>query len=226
MFRRELAAALGGAGVHHRRVGALDRLGREVALGDLVEPAVVVEGVVLGPQPLDDGEPFLGAGVAVLVAQHRAAEHVDLGLVPSGHDVERVAAARNMVDHGRLLGGDDRMVERDMRGGEHARLAGRGRHAGRPGIGLEARSLRIGGAAEAVPARDRHDRLELHLLGEPGERDRVGPGDVEPAVEVRHHAAAVEVGLERAELELAGAEGRIGLAPIPLPACTGNHGRF
>src|SRR5258708_13136300 len=36
---------------------------RSVTFGDLVELALVVERVVLGPQPLDDGEPFLGAGV-------------------------------------------------------------------------------------------------------------------------------------------------------------------
>src|SRR5262249_56097767 len=126
--------ALGGGGVHQGGVRALDRLGRQIALGDLVELAFVVEAFVLGPQPLDDGEPLLGAGVAVLVGHHHAAEHVDLRLVPAGDDVERIAPTGNMVDYGRLLGGDDRVIERDVRGREHAGLAGRGGDAGGPGI--------------------------------------------------------------------------------------------
>jgi hypothetical protein len=57
--------------------------------------------------------------------------------------------------------------------------------------------------------RDRYQRLELHLVGELRQRDRAGPTDLETAVEVRHHAAAVEVGLESSELQLAIVEDRI-----------------
>src|SRR5262249_35427801 len=178
------------------------------------------ERVVLGPQPLDNGEPLLGAGVTFGVSHHGAAEHVDFRLVPSGHDVECVTAAGNMIDDRGLLGGDDRMIERDMRGGEDAGLGGRSRNAGGPGVSLEASALWIGGAAESVPARDRYQRLEIHLFGESGETERIQPGDVEPTVEVRHHAAAVEIGLESSELQFAAAEGRISYAAILLPGGT------
>src|SRR5262249_19570495 len=125
-----------------------------------------------------------------------------------------------MVDDRGLLGGNDRVIERDMRGGEDAGLGGRSRNAGGPGVGLEASALRIGGAAEAVPARDRHQRLEIHLFGEPGEIERIRPGDVEPAVEIRHYAAAVEIGLESYELQFAAAEGRVGCVAVVLAGCT------
>jgi hypothetical protein len=45
-------------------------------------------------------------------------------------------------------------------------------------------------------------------------RNGVGPGALDPAVEVGHHTATVEVGLDRSKLQLAAAEGRIGLAPV------------
>ena len=80
----------------------------------------MIELVVLGPQPFDDGEPFLGHVVALVVRQHLDAEHIDLRLVPAGDDVEDHAAVGNMVDDGALLRGDDRMVDRAMRGGDHA----------------------------------------------------------------------------------------------------------
>src|SRR5262249_9445873 len=152
VFGRKVAAALGGPGAHDGGIRALDRLWVQIAFCDLVELALVVERVVLGPQPLDDGAPLLGAGLTLGVSHDRAAEHVDSRLVPSGHDVERVTAAGNMIDDRGLLGGDDRVVERDMRSGEDAGLGGRSRNAGGPGVSLEASALRIGGAAEAVPA--------------------------------------------------------------------------
>jgi hypothetical protein len=83
--------------------------------------------------------------------------------------------------------------------------------------------LRIGRAAESMPARDRHQSLEIHLFRKPGEPERIRPGDVEPTVEVRHHAAAVEIGLESSELQSAAAEGRIGFAPILLAGGTCGH---
>ena len=165
-------------------------------------------------------EPFLGAGVAVVVFEERDAEHFHFRIIPAVDHVERVAAAGNMIDHGRLLGGDDRMIERDMRGRDHAGIFGRAGNAGRPGEGLEARPLRIGRAAKAAPARHRHQRLEFHVVGELGQRHGIRPGDFEPAVEVRHHAAGIEIGLKRAELELAAAQRRIDLAAVALAMCT------
>ena len=48
--------------------------GFEVALFDLPEPPSFV--VVFGPQPSDDGEPFLGTGVAILMPRQRHVEHI------------------------------------------------------------------------------------------------------------------------------------------------------
>ena len=222
----EVAAALRRAGVHDRRIRRLDRLRLQIAALDAVELAVEVESLVRGPQPLDDGEPFLGAGVAVVVLEERDAEHFHFRIIPAVDDVERVTAIGNVIDDGRLLGGDDRMIERDMRGRDHAGIFGGAGDAGGPGEGLEARPLRIGGAAKAAPARHRHQRLEVHLVGELRQRHGVRPGQFQPAVEIRHHAAGIEIGLERAELELAAAERRIGVAPVFLMWLDSHAGAF
>src|SRR5262249_60131864 len=55
------------------------------------------------------------------------------------------------------------------------------------------------------------------------QRDRIRPADVEPAIEVRHHAAAVQIGLERPELQPAHAEGGVALAPIALRWAAARH---
>jgi hypothetical protein len=49
IFGRKFAPAFGCAGAHDRGVGRLDRLGLQIALGDLVELAFVVERIVFGP---------------------------------------------------------------------------------------------------------------------------------------------------------------------------------
>ena len=217
VLHRIVPAELGGAGVHDRGVGVLDRLRRQIALLDLEEAAFVVERVVLGPQPLDDGEPFLGAGVAVLVAEHRLAEHLDLGLHPAGDDVEDEAPIGDVVDRRRLLGGDDRMVDGDVRGRDHADLGHGSGDAGGPGVGLEARAP-AGWSCRPSPASARPAPAPRTPSSSASFASATvfGPGDVEPAVEVGHHAAGVEIGLERAELQPAGAERRIGRLPVAL----------
>ena len=84
----EVPAALGATGIHQRRIGLLDRLGLQVALLDLVVLADVIEFFVLGPQPPDDRQPFLGAFEPLVMFEQRITEHVDFGLVPAGDDVE------------------------------------------------------------------------------------------------------------------------------------------
>src|SRR3984957_5037611 len=111
MLAGEMPAALRGAGIHDRRIGMLDRFWLKVAALDLVEAAFVIEALVLGPQPLDDAEPFLGAGVAVLVIEQRDAEHFHLGIIPAIEHVERVTPLRDVIDNGGLLGGDDWVIE-------------------------------------------------------------------------------------------------------------------
>ena len=155
----------------------------------LVELAVEIETLVLAPQTLDDRHPFLGAGIAFLVIEQRNAEHFHFREIPAIDDVKRVAAVGNVVDDRRLLGGNDRMIERNVRCRNDAGVLCRRGDAGGPGEGLETRPLRIGLAAEAAPARHRHQRLEIHVVGKLRQRDGVRPGDVEAAVEIRHHAA-------------------------------------
>jgi hypothetical protein len=73
-------------------------------------------------------------------------------------------------------------------------------------------------AAETPPACDRHQRLKLHLVRHLRERERGWPTDAQSSVEIGHHAAALEIGLERAELEFAAAETGIGSIAIHWPA--------
>ncbi len=216
MLAGEVAAALRGSGIHDHRVRPLDRLRLQIAAFDAVEFAVEVETFVFGPQPFDDGQPFLGAGVAVVVLHHRHAEHFHFREIPAVDQIERIAAAGNVIDDGGLLRRDDRMIERDMRGRDHAGVLRRAGNAGGPGESLEARALWIGSAAKTAPARHRHQCLEIHRVGELRQRHGVRPGDVEPPVEVRHHAAGIEIGLKGAELQLAAAQSGIGVAPVFL----------
>jgi hypothetical protein len=70
-------------------------------------------------------------------------------------------------------GGNDRMIERHVRRGDHAAPRRGCRNVGRPRIGLKPRTLRIVRAAEPPPARHRHEHLKLHLVGEFCQRYRV-----------------------------------------------------
>ena len=80
---------------------------------------------------------------------------------------------------------------------------------------INAAQLRVTGAKPLDKIYYRHSGYPGGLRSRPlRELHRVGPADIEPAVEVRHDTAAVQVGLERAELELAIIEDRIGNAPI------------
>ena len=144
------------------------------------------------------------------MVDHRHAEHFKLGSVPSGDDIDGVAAAADVIDHGRLLGGHDRMDGRNVRGGEHGRIFGRGRHSGCPAEAFESGAIEIGLAAEALPAPDRHQRFEFHLVRYLREPQRVGPGDLQGSRHGGDGATAAQIGAERTELQLAVVEQRIG----------------
>ncbi len=232
---REMAALVGAARVHHHRVRLLDRLRSQPAFLDLVEASVEIELLLPRPQLLDDLEPFDRALVALVVLHLRLAEHLDLGLVPAGDDVEAEAAVGEMIDGGRLLRRHHRMHGRDMRGREDAGPRGRGADAGCPGERLEALSVEIGDAAEALPAPDRHQRLEAHLVTHFRERERARPFRFEHAVDLGDGAAARKIAGERAELELAIVEQRIlalaqligaGIHGFPPCRCDRNGGPF
>jgi len=121
-----------------------------------------------------------------------------------------------MIDDGALLAGDDRVIDRAMRGGDDAGIGGRGGDSRCPGVGFEPGSRRIELVAEAAPARHRHGRFEFHRVGELGQRKRVRPGDFQTPFDVRHQAAVIEIGLESSELEFAAIENRIGRMPISV----------
>ena len=99
----------------------LHRLRLQITLFDAVVSAVVIELLLARPQPLDQAQPLLRGVIARVMLEHLGAEHVDLGLVPTRHQVEREAPAGDVVDHRPLLGRHQRMVDRDMRGRHHPR---------------------------------------------------------------------------------------------------------
>ena len=117
-----------------------------------------------------------------------------------------------MVDHGRLLGGHDRVDGWNVRGREHRRVFGRSADARRPAEALEAGAVEVGDAAEAAPAPDRHESLELHLVRQLRQPHRIRPSHFQCAGHRGDGAAAAEIGAERAELELAVVEKRISRA--------------
>jgi len=162
ILRRKVLPLVRAAGIHHRRKRLLDRLRLQIAFLYLVETAFEIERLVARPQLLQDVQPLGGAIVAVIVLHQRRAEHLDLRPVPAGDDVEREAAAGDMVDGRRLLGRHHRVDGRYMRGGEDAGIMGRGAHRRSPGKALEARAIEVGDAAETVPAADRHQSFEFH----------------------------------------------------------------
>ena len=74
--------------------------------------AVEVEILALGPDQLDDVDPFLGVVVAVVVGALLDAEHVELAFVPADHDVEPEAALADVVGGDHFLGRDHRIEDR------------------------------------------------------------------------------------------------------------------
>ena len=89
---------------------------------------------------------------------------------------------------------------------------------------LEARTVEIGHAAEAVPAADRNQRFEFHGFRRLGQFQGIRPIDLEHPIDGRDGAAAVEIGAESAELELAVVEDRIGPAAVLPRAYNCIHG--
>ena len=105
-----------------------------------------------------------------------------------------------------------------------ARILCQRAHRGGKGKAFEAFAVEIGGAAETLPAPDRHDRLELHFVGHARERQRIVPPGLQNAVDRRHGAAAAQIAAERAELQLAVIEKRIaGFPQLVGPAARIHH---
>ena len=223
ILRGKAAAAIGPRRAHQRRPRALDRLRRQLGLFHLIEAAGEIERFWIGPQPRRDLHPFLGHIVAAVVIKERDAEHVHLRHEPAGDEIEREAAAADVIDGRGLLGGEQGMHGRNVRSGEHARIGGRLGEAGGPGEHLKAFAVEIGLAAKTFPAPDRHNGFELHFIREAGKLFGRRPLGFEQATHFRNRAAAGEVGGERAELERGIIEEGIGRRHLRRVCITGHR---
>ena len=123
-----------------------------------------------------------------------------------------VAAIADVIDHGRLLRREHRVVHGYMRGGKHCGIFGHRADTGGPRKALEPRAVEVGDPAEALPASDRHQRLELHRVGNLGKPHCVRPRDLKRLGNCADRAAAVQIGAESPELELTIIEQWIGRA--------------
>ena len=84
-----------------------------------------IEIFAVGPDQLDDVDPFLRIFVARLVVALLDAEHLELALVPADDDVEAEAALADVIGGDHLLGCDHGIEERRMHGAEHRDALGR-----------------------------------------------------------------------------------------------------
>ena len=190
------------AGVDQDRIGLLDRLGMGLGLPDVEVRRFRIERLLLGPQALDDGQPLGAVAVAIVVRPLRAVEHLHLRREPAHHQVEGEAAVGDMVDGRGLLGGNDGMHRRHVRGrGDHD-VPGRLREARRPGVGLERLAVEVGRAAEAAPARHRQGQLESHGVGTLDDLGGVLPGHLVGGGRVADVEPVAAIDAEHAELEL------------------------
>ena len=149
-------------------------------------------------------DPFLAVGVARLVVALGDAEHGELALVPAADDVEAETPLPHKVGGHERLGGDDRVEERRVNGGEHRHALGIGQQPRRPGDRLQRLALIVGLAAIALPPADGQHEIDAGVLGHPGERQVVGPVARPAFGHAGHGAPGRAVGAEQAELEPVG----------------------
>ena len=200
--RREIAAGFRIPRAHQHRPAAPPWL-RLAAHGlELVVAAVEVERLVLRPDAVDDLQPFLGVVVAAVVIAERNAHHAELDRVPARDDVEPEAPVADVIGGHHLLGGKDRIDERDVERAERRDLLRRGEQPARPRQRLEGRALGVALALVAVPAADRQQELEAGLVGELRRLDVVVPGRVPALGRLGQAQPALAVHPEQAELEL------------------------
>ena len=197
----EMAPDAGTAGIHDDRKRLLDRLRLVKASLDVEIAAVVVELVLRRPKQLQHVQPFGCVGIALVMFHDRGAKHLQLGREPAADDVQGKTAAGDVVDRRRLLGGDDRMKGRHMRGCEHRRVIRGAADTGGPGEGFKTSAVEIGDAAEAAPARNGDQGLKARVVGHAGQPLDVVPGGMEYAVDRGDRAGVVHVQAEQSELE-------------------------
>ncbi len=197
--RGELLAVARPPGRDQHRARAAPGLRLHHGLLQIEEAARIVERLRLGPAARHDVDPFLAQHVAVVVRAEVDAEHVELFLVPAADDVEAEAPLADMVGGHHLLRRDDGVDRGDVHRAERHDPARRGEKARRPGEGLEARPVMVGGPAIAFPAPERQHEVEPGVVGHAGEGEVVPPARLPPLGENRGGEPAGAVGAEQAE---------------------------
>ena len=131
----ELLGRLGFAAGVQDGAGPRERLRLQHVAVDPVEAARVREPIT-GPDAVEHLEPFGGAGIALVVLLEIDTVHPSLVGPPRRHDVERQAAAADVIDVGCLLGEQGRQMEGRADRHHQLELGGdRGeRRRGRPGV--------------------------------------------------------------------------------------------
>lgn len=124
MASRHLDGRCGGAGDPHRDARRVVGLHLREGFLDLIEAALIVEGLVAGPFGADDVEEFRRAGIAVVLVVHNVAVAGKLASLGTGDDVDGDTAAAQLVERGELAGEDGRRLEAGAVGDQHAQPVG------------------------------------------------------------------------------------------------------
>jgi hypothetical protein len=131
----------------------------------------------------------------------RQVEHAQFLRIPATHDVQREAAARQVIDRGALLGGHNRVNRGHMGRAKDRGMIGHRAHAGSPSQGIVAGAVEIGGATEAPPARHRNQSLKAGPIRGGDDVAAVRPSHFEMPRRCRRGAAVADIGPEHTELQ-------------------------
>src|SRR6476469_8723060 len=85
-----------------------DLVGVELAI-QLVKFTIMVEPLFRGEDLAHHVEPFEPLLVAAIMFGRRMSKHVELALIPSGHDVQSSSTAADVIDRYQRLGREHRM---------------------------------------------------------------------------------------------------------------------
>ena len=75
---------------------------------------IEVERLVFGPDAFDDGQPLLAVVIASVMVAQRDAHHAEFDRIPAGDDVEPESPVADVIRRDHLLGGKNRIDERDV----------------------------------------------------------------------------------------------------------------
>jgi hypothetical protein len=195
------------------------------AFFDVEEFARVVEFFFRRPQFPDHLHPFVGVGVARIMVHCFEPEHAQLLRIPAAHHVQRETPAGQMVNSGALLGRDDRVDGWYVGLAEYRGVVCQRAYPGGPGQRLVAGAIEIGCAAETLPTRHRHHRLEARAVGEGDDVAAVRPVHHEMAWRRGRGAAIADIGTENAKLQPVVAIKRVEAAAVGAHSIPSTHAR-